>query len=400
MTSKTPNLYGYRMRVLVFLLTCGICNFSCRDSTDRFVALDDVNWSFGASSVPSILKDTRRASFYLTNLDNVAVVQSPEEPRVETNSLKRDVESLRHLNSFCDYQDVTCGSTETVPASELNLSLVESDANGKAAKASFQNLVNLGPKSIPILLESLDDKTPTRIEIQFRSSVGEMRFERNLVANYASVVERTVVGAFVGNSHIQVSDRIDTYTVKVGDICFELLGRIVGRRYEVVRYQPVSCEYISSPTVDPKLCECIRRLWTNARPSETLLNSLLRDFCTRSDFKEASLDPDWEYASDLQIIAATRMQLYFPEQTAKILVRRLRSMQIDSPKLTRSGESQVTAFIRREIANEIRTAKFISAMSLSTRTEIQSEISRIESETDDIKLREACQRKPKMPVTD
>ena len=68
----------------------------------------------------------------------------------------------------------------------------------------------------------------------------------------------------------------DSYTVRVGDLCYVLLGQIVDRTLIVARYQGTSNAVIDSPLHTPALAEAARRDWANLTP-EQHRDSLVQD---------------------------------------------------------------------------------------------------------------------------
>ena len=66
------------------------------------------------------------------------------------------------------------------------------------------------------------------------------------------------------------------YTVKVGDICYALVGQIVGRTLLPVRYQPTGGLVINSPVAKPELAAKVRKDWTGLTAAD-FLNQLIQD---------------------------------------------------------------------------------------------------------------------------
>ncbi|MFA6959967.1 MAG: hypothetical protein WC205_04350 [Opitutaceae bacterium] len=61
---------------------------------------------------------------------------------------------------------------------------------------------------------------------------------------------------------------LKTYTVCVGDLCYVLVGQIVGRRLSAVRYQPTACIIINSPVASPALAAACHRDWQGLSPTD------------------------------------------------------------------------------------------------------------------------------------
>lgn len=66
------------------------------------------------------------------------------------------------------------------------------------------------------------------------------------------------------------------YVVTVGDLCFNLIGQIVNRRFLAVRYQPSALLVVNSPLLCPDLREAVRNEWGQVTRAQ-LLASLLDD---------------------------------------------------------------------------------------------------------------------------
>lgn len=94
------------------------------------------------------------------------------------------------------------------------------------------------------------------------------------------------------------------YTVKVGDLCYVLVGQIVNRRLVAVRYQPTMLVYVSSPIHSPVLAERTRNDWSHL---------------TREGFK-ASLLADLHDTGRtwLNYPALERLRFYYPDTYATL----------------------------------------------------------------------------------
>jgi hypothetical protein len=68
------------------------------------------------------------------------------------------------------------------------------------------------------------------------------------------------------------------YQVKIGDVCFALIGQIVNRWLNAVRYQPTGGQIVNSPIVRPWLAEQVRSDWAglDAKDHEASLRADLR----------------------------------------------------------------------------------------------------------------------------
>jgi hypothetical protein len=142
-------------------------------------------------------------------------------------------------------------------------------------------LVKLGPRAMPFLLQALDDKTPTKLVIQ-------------------------VGWAGVHGPH----------TVTVGEVCYVVLGQIVGRDYLAGRYFP------------SKHIDLIRWMWASDDTAGHLYRTLMRDYDLRRARSEGSVD-GWGDGTDLQADAAMRLLYYFPRKSVGMIADRLSQLDVN-----------------------------------------------------------------------
>ena len=228
----------------------------------------------------------------------------------------------------------------------------------------FVELVRLGPKALPILLKALDDQTPTKLVMKHDDGFGGMWFANELRGNPGNDAEQKVLATVPRQEFGSPRDAISSYTVKIGDVCFVIVGQIVGRSYQAVRYQPTACIVINSPSHDAKLAQQVRTIWSSPEPAQHLLDSLLLDFASIGVFNGKSLD-GWDVGSELQIGAAMRLIYYFPRQTTNLVATRLQGLDV--------GKFNIAT----EVANGVRAREFIKAVAWSKETSIQAELQRI-----------------------
>lgn len=150
--------------------------------------------------------------------------------------------------------------------------------HGLESSSALRELVGLGPDALPLLLEALDDQTPTKIKLH-PSAMGVMWFDQEMSGNPLNLLEVQTLKMDDESAEVTGPEEyVKEYTVKVGDICFVAIGQIVGRSYAAVRYQPTACIVINSPTHDPELASKVRKIWRSEKPREFLFQSLLRDY--------------------------------------------------------------------------------------------------------------------------
>jgi hypothetical protein len=130
-------------------------------------------------------------------------------------------------------------------------------------------LVRRGVAALPDLIAHLTDKRPTKLVVggefymfQYFSTEYDPRERRhrNLLCG-GGCEERPFDG---------------TYTVRVGDICYFLVGQIVGRYLTAVRYQPSAGLVVNSPLESPELVAAIHHDWA-AVSADSFREFLLAD---------------------------------------------------------------------------------------------------------------------------
>jgi hypothetical protein len=231
-------------------------------------------------------------------------------------------------------------------------------------------LVAMGPDALPFLLDALDDATPTKIVV--KPMMGPIWHEAELSLNPVNPAERDVAlaraeefkrmseplqpekGAVLKKFDLESFDT--PYTVKVGDVCFVVIGQIVGRAYEAVRYQPSAIVVVNSPVSDPDLRAEVRAIWRSENPARNLFDSLLADFATEGTSDGKSLD-GWYGGHYLQCGAALRLSYYFPGEAAPLIASRLAGLDVGKDE-----EGDVDAFMRRAVANKVRSDEFVKAI--------------------------------------
>lgn len=252
---------------------------------------------------------------------------------------------------------------------------------------ALRELVALGPKSMPLLLDRLNDNTPTKLKIDHAGGFGGMWFGREVWGNPANQIESNIIRRMGEPEEKQV----ESYTVKVGDVCFVAIGQITGRSYQAVRYQPTACIVINSPTSDQRICECVRKIWTDDDSRQKLFDSLLLDFSTRGIFNGSSLD-GWSMGDSLQQESAMRLLYYFPDEAEKLIADRLTGLDVrrtGPSRSVRSTDDELGAYIHRCVRNGVRADDFIESITWSKRPAILSALTEIEKSTSDEDILEA-----------
>jgi hypothetical protein len=239
-----------------------------------------------------------------------------------------------------------------------------------ATSAAFRELVEMGPAALPALLDTLGDRTPTRLRIKSFGG-GLMFFDSDVPRNPFNAAEKRALS--VKPIDDDEDERHDPYTVTVGDVCFVAIGQIVGRPYHAVRYIPTAIISINSTTASRTLRERVRVSWVGENPAKTLLDSLLTDYATEEVSEGVSSE-----ASDYQIGAVVRLLYYFPDETAPLIATRLRSLDVAA-----------AGWKRRDAKNGVRTDEFIKAVAWCRAAPIREALAEIAKKTDDPAIKEA-----------
>jgi hypothetical protein len=175
-----------------------------------------------------------------------------------------------------------------------------------AVPGAMREIVRRGISALPTLIAHLGDEPPTGLIVGKRLGrpggfftwgyFGDDYDPRNRPAqrprpDYEKQRER-------------MNNFPSEYTVRVGDVCYALIGQIVDRRLIAVRYQPTAGIVVNSPIEEPSLAERVRRDWSTLTPEERR-DSLLADI-------EAARYPH-EYFP-----ALARLHFYYPDADEKL----------------------------------------------------------------------------------
>ncbi|MGA1983890.1 MAG: hypothetical protein ABSG84_15670 [Acidobacteriaceae bacterium] len=170
----------------------------------------------------------------------------------------------------------------------------------------MSELVRRGLIALPALIAHLNDARPTKLAVGNEELppgstqpriVGVNTFMFEYLSNEYD--PRIRPSHRVSAENYLMKDFSGRYTVKVGDVCYALIGQIVNRSLLPVRYQPSAGLVVNSPVEVPALIAQVKDDWGDA-DAETLKASLL------SDIRSGTLL--YQYGS-----AFARLLFYFPE---------------------------------------------------------------------------------------
>jgi hypothetical protein len=330
----------------------------------------------------------------------VTLVQPPDVPKLEATQLTEDriqeIERLIDDLSGTIKRDLSLNSlfygSKFVPVGEFG---AFGDWTGERVEVSepIRKLVEMGPEAMPYLLASLDDDTPTGIVIQAVESrgavAGGMAFDETLHGNPANPTERFTLNLnrFPYSASIRpkedfaVSPEMESYRIKIGDVCLTIIGQIVGRNYDCLSSPHVKSSgiLVCSPVHRTAIRKRLRNIWDSKHPRQKLLESLVLDFSTRGMLQGNSLDY-WDIGNDFQIESTKRLLYYYPDIAVPLIVKRIQNLQ--------ASEDLFDDCVR----NGLRADNFVDAIAWSKNEEIKSALSDLARKAKENDLLRALQR--------
>ena len=186
------------------------------------------------------------------------------------------------------------------------------------APPHMRELVKRGPVALPELIKHLDDKRPTKLEVGhlpapygFSAKLfGDMYTPRVADSKTKDPPRPPFKAAWVK----------DTYILKVGDVCYVLIGQIVNRPLAAVLPVPTGILVVNSPIEVPELLDLVKSDWGSG-DAETVKASLLADIrgTNYQVHDETVVNPkqqlfnDQQHATYVVNPALRRLKLYFPD---------------------------------------------------------------------------------------
>ncbi|HTE21367.1 MAG TPA: hypothetical protein VK689_23635, partial [Armatimonadota bacterium] len=141
--------------------------------------------------------------------------------------------------------------------------------------ATLTELVKCGVVALPALIQHLTDPRPTKLTVgkgfMGRWFSDEYEPRHRDPRRQPPGVNKESLGTGVSRER-----EFETYTLRVGDLCYVAVGQIVNRRLEAVRYQPSMCLVVNSPVQDLTLAEAVKADWAGLTAKEHA-RSLYRD---------------------------------------------------------------------------------------------------------------------------
>lgn len=180
--------------------------------------------------------------------------------------------------------------------------------------SQMSELVRRGPVALPELIKHLEDRRPTKLEVGNKPSGKRVGVDAFGFMFFSDEYDPRVPHWFSDEDWKSGRRPMEKnfegrYTVKVGDVCYVLIGQIVNRRLLAVRYQPSAGLVVNSPIEAPALVQRVQNDWGHA-DAEVLRASLLDDIhatnhpkrISRAEYTERFVDP-----------SLARLKLYFPD---------------------------------------------------------------------------------------
>jgi hypothetical protein len=177
----------------------------------------------------------------------------------------------------------------------------------------MRELVRRGPLALPELIKHLDDKRPTKLEFG-NLPPGHAYSGKAFGCEYVPRVRSEIQNS--GEYCRWAQKTFTTYTVRVGDVCYALIGQIVNRPLKAVRNIPSGFLEVNSPIEAPVLIEEVKNDWGDG-DAKTLETSLLEDIRVANNLPLL----DGRVANDLQSKSTERMYI---ETVVNPALKRLR----------------------------------------------------------------------------
>ncbi len=180
----------------------------------------------------------------------------------------------------------------------------------------MRELVRRGLSALPELIKHVDDTRPTKLKVGNDDSGGsshQVGVDFFMFSYFSDEYEPRLLH-WPDEKERKRSRQMEKsfqgrYTVKVGDVCYVLIGQIVNRHLLAVRYQPSAGLVVNSPIEAAALAEKVRSEWGNG-DAETLRASLLSDIRATNRPKRISRAA---YTTRFINPALERLRLYFPD---------------------------------------------------------------------------------------
>ena len=192
-----------------------------------------------------------------------------------------------------------------------------------------RKLVRMGVTAVPSLIAHLSDQRETGLIVRpLMAGFGGTWFSNEYDSRYSDSallpkgVNLAGLGGELGGGQ--------GYTLRVGDVCYQLIGQIVNRNLSALRYQPSANQVINSPIQCPALAAAVKADWDGLTPRE----------------HEKELEEGCRVTFDFDIgRALERLAFYYPKDGERIALMLLRR-EIYSPAVTKQERQFLIAYLR------------------------------------------------------
>jgi hypothetical protein len=183
--------------------------------------------------------------------------------------------------------------------------------------ADVQNIMHIGPTALPALLRHLDDNRPTGLvvgqDMSNETFGGQFFSDEYETRHLAWTSTRCTTDALCEKRR----SFDQPYTVKIGDVCFVLIGQIVNRELNAVRYQPTAIVIVNSPIEMPELAKRVLADWAGI-DGNGVKKSLLADLHATKLEDVADPDAESQLLEQIHSGALIRLRYYFPDTYAAL----------------------------------------------------------------------------------
>jgi len=319
-----------------------------KEATDSSMVLKDGERSSPRQTHPPS-KNALRVMKRVENFTVSNVAPSGVERRI-IRTLIEELEEIRDVQSFgiIGYSD-----SHSFELAQVGLlSKLAGELPAHDVPATIRELIQYGPKALPILIQNINNPQHTQAQIHSPDSIvfadrPAVRWQRTVdgqenvlgprlqprtiheyspwdrkmlpaqmarngqSANQKSKgeaeTERLSAESVIADLLEQDDAALDEYSITVGDLCYAIIGEITNRVYAFAQEEQRRV-FISSPTQDEMLAQDIKRVWDGKQSQEELLRSLAFDTLHQSD-------------STLFFMpgAVRRLILYFPKESEPYL---------------------------------------------------------------------------------
>ena len=231
-----------------------------------------------------------------------------------SNETPRDADIERLIGDLCSLDTIAVGLHPTASVTAFLATNDDAQFTGGVigsqapmANPTMRRLVQLGVNALPSLIAHLGDKRPTKLTVGNQFPIEWCRFDQEYDRRGRSEheeAESSFERMFTGG-----------YVVKIGDVCFVLIGQIVNRSLLAVRYQPSGGMVVNSPIESPDLVVEVRRDWC-ALTQQQHLESLMTDL--------ENADGAWDGTP-----ALVRIRYYYPDAIPAIKSKLLKKKVAD-----------------------------------------------------------------------